>query len=43
MGDLVGIPIIIVAGVLGGLYTLPMKFIKNWAWENTYVTPSSHG
>jgi L-rhamnose-H+ transport protein len=32
-----GLIILIVAGAMNGSFTLPMKFTKNWAWENTWL------
>ncbi len=34
---LVGLLILIVAGVAKGSFTLPMKFTHAWAWENTWL------
>jgi L-rhamnose-H+ transport protein len=34
---LVGLLILIVAGVANGSFTLPMKFTHAWAWENTWL------
>jgi L-rhamnose-H+ transport protein len=32
-----GLVLLIVAGAMNGSFTLPMKFTKNWAWENTWL------
>ena len=32
-----GIILLILAGVMNGSFTLPMKFTKKWAWENTWL------
>jgi L-rhamnose-H+ transport protein len=34
---LLGLLILIVAGVANGSFTLPMKFTRAWAWENTWL------
>ena len=31
-----GIILLIVAGIMNGSFTLPMKFTRHWAWENTW-------
>jgi len=33
----VGFLILLVAGVMNGSFTLPMKFTRNWNWENTWL------
>lgn len=33
----VGILILVVAGVMNANFTLPMKFTRKWAWENTWL------
>ncbi len=32
-----GIALLIVAGVMNANFTIPMKFTKKWAWENTWA------
>lgn len=32
-----GLVLLIVAGAMNGSFTLPMKFTKRWAWENTWL------
>ncbi len=32
-----GIILLIIAGVMNGSFTLPMKFTRRWAWENTWL------
>src|ERR1035437_8298856 len=32
-----GIMLLILAGAMNGSFTLPMKFTKKWAWENTWL------
>ena len=32
-----GLIILIFAGAMNGSFTLPMKFTKSWAWENTWL------
>lgn len=36
-GPLSGILPLILAGVMNGSFTLPMKFTRKWAWENTWL------
>jgi L-rhamnose-H+ transport protein len=33
----VGFMILLVAGVMNASFTLPMKFTRNWNWENTWL------
>ena len=33
----IGILLLILAGAMNGSITLPMKFTKKWAWENTWL------
>ncbi|HEV2289553.1 MAG TPA: L-rhamnose/proton symporter RhaT [Candidatus Acidoferrales bacterium] len=33
---IVGIVLLVVAGIMNGSFTLPMKFTRQWAWENTW-------
>jgi L-rhamnose-H+ transport protein len=33
----VGFTLLFVAGVMNGSFTLPMKFTRKWAWENTWM------
>lgn len=39
--DLSGLLIVLAAGAIGSATLLPMKFIKNWQWENTWFTYAS--
>src|ERR1700722_12255564 len=32
-----GLIILIFAGAMNGSFTLPMKFTRSWAWENTWL------
>lgn len=32
-----GIVLLVVAGIMNGSFTLPMKFTRQWAWENTWL------
>jgi len=32
-----GIVLLVIAGVMNGSFTLPMKFTRQWAWENTWL------
>jgi L-rhamnose-H+ transport protein len=32
-----GIVLLVLAGLMNGSFTLPMKFTKQWAWENTWL------
>jgi L-rhamnose-H+ transport protein len=32
-----GLVLLIVAGAMNGSFTLPMKFTRRWAWENTWL------
>jgi L-rhamnose-H+ transport protein len=32
-----GIFLLVVAGIMNGSFTLPMKFTRQWAWENTWL------
>jgi L-rhamnose-H+ transport protein len=32
-----GLIILIIAGAMNGSFTLPMKFTRSWAWENTWL------
>ncbi|HEY8055608.1 MAG TPA: L-rhamnose/proton symporter RhaT [Terriglobales bacterium] len=34
---LIGICILVVAGVANGSFTLPMKYTRGWEWENTWL------
>jgi L-rhamnose-H+ transport protein len=34
---IVGLVLLVVAGVMNASFTLPMKFTKKWAWENTWT------
>src|SRR6476469_9562716 len=31
-----GIALLVIAGVMNASFTIPMKFTKKWAWENTW-------
>lgn len=32
-----GLILLVIAGAMNGSFTLPMKFTKRWAWENTWL------
>jgi L-rhamnose-H+ transport protein len=32
-----GLLLLAIAGVMNASFTLPMKFVRNWAWENTWL------
>ncbi len=32
-----GFLLLFVAGAMNGSFTLPMKFTREWAWENTWL------
>jgi L-rhamnose-H+ transport protein len=32
-----GLVLLIIAGAMNGSFTLPMKYTKKWAWENTWL------
>ena len=32
-----GLALLVVAGAMNGSFTLPMKFTRKWAWENTWL------
>lgn len=32
-----GLLLFTIAGVMNASFTLPMKFVRNWAWENTWL------
>src|SRR5579859_149186 len=32
-----GIFLLVLAGIMNGSFTLPMKFTRQWAWENTWL------
>src|ERR1044071_8515052 len=32
-----GILLLVLAGAMNGSFTLPMKFTRKWAWENTWL------
>jgi L-rhamnose-H+ transport protein len=32
-----GILLLVIAGIMNGSFTLPMKFTRQWAWENTWL------
>jgi L-rhamnose-H+ transport protein len=36
-GTAFGILLLVLAGVMNGSFTLPMKFTRKWAWENTWL------
>ena len=38
-----GILLIFLGGILGGLFTTPMKAIHHWAWENIWLVYSIYG
>ena len=33
----IGLSLLVVAGVMNASFTLPMKFTRRWAWENTWL------
>ncbi|HKD02052.1 MAG TPA: L-rhamnose/proton symporter RhaT, partial [Terriglobales bacterium] len=38
MGDAtMGLLLLLVAGVTNASFTLPMKYTRRWAWENTWL------
>lgn len=43
MGLLPGVLLAVLGGVLNGSFTAPMKFTKNWAWENTWFVYAVFG
>lgn len=43
MGLLAGAVLILVAGVVAGLFTFPMRFVKGWEWENSWTVYSIFG
>ena len=32
-----GMCLLILAGMMNASFSLPMKFIRSWAWENTWL------
>jgi L-rhamnose-H+ transport protein len=34
----IGLILLVLAGAMNGSFTLPMKFTRNWAWENTWLS-----
>ncbi len=32
-----GVLLLVIAGIMNGSFTLPMKFTRQWAWENTWL------
>jgi L-rhamnose-H+ transport protein len=34
---LLGLSLLLLAGTMNGSFTLPMKFTRQWAWENTWL------
>jgi L-rhamnose-H+ transport protein len=36
-GTALGVTLLVLAGAMNGSFTLPMKFTKKWAWENTWL------
>ncbi len=32
-----GLLLLLIAGVMNASFTLPMKFVRNWAWENVWL------
>ncbi len=34
----IGLMLLVLAGAMNGSFTLPMKFTRNWAWENTWLS-----
>jgi len=35
--DVIGLGMLLLAGGMNGSFTLPMKFTRRWAWENTWL------
>ena len=35
--DFIGLLMLLLAGAMNGSFTLPMKFTRQWAWENTWL------
>ena len=33
-----GLTLLVLAGAMNGSFTLPMKFTRSWAWENTWLS-----
>jgi hypothetical protein len=38
-----GMAAVVVGGVLSGLFTAPMRYIKDWPWEATWLLYNSYG
>ncbi|MEQ8847278.1 L-rhamnose/proton symporter RhaT [Botrimarina sp.] len=38
----VGMTTIVIAGVIGSATLLPMKFVRRWEWENTWLLYAAH-
>jgi L-rhamnose-H+ transport protein len=34
----IGLTLLVLAGAMNGSFTLPMKFTRSWAWENTWLS-----
>jgi L-rhamnose-H+ transport protein len=34
----IGLMLLVLAGAMNGSFTLPMKFTRSWAWENTWLS-----
>jgi len=43
MGQLQGILLVVLAGILQGSFILPMTLVKNWNWENIWLVFSIFG
>lgn len=35
-----GLPLLVIAGAMNASFTLPMKFVRTWKWENTWLVYS---
>lgn len=35
--EFAGLALLVVAGAMSGCFTLPMKLMRGWAWENTWI------
>ncbi len=32
-----GLALVVVAGAMGGSFTVPLKYVRGWAWEKTWI------
>jgi L-rhamnose-H+ transport protein len=37
MSNITGLVLLVLAGIMNATFSLPMKFTKRWAWENTWL------